>query len=129
MRATNSRHAAGVTISSLVQALDEIAGLLKFNRNKVSCGSVDALDFRARRLRRAVIDVVGPEIPAALIRLAIEEVVIVLAHKEARIIDQVRRWASRSIGDSHSCRRGCYQPGAASRIRQAHRKSFGALNI
>src|SRR5205809_1966682 len=52
-----------------VRALDQIASLLEFNREKVSRRGVDALNVGARRLRRAVGDVVSPEVPAALIEI------------------------------------------------------------
>src|SRR2546423_10741749 len=48
MRTTESRISNRVAISSFVDPLDEISGLLEFNREEVGRGDVDALEFNAR---------------------------------------------------------------------------------
>ncbi len=89
MRAIEGRVGKRIAVSDFVHALDEIAGLLKFNREKVSCRDIDALQINAGLISSAGSYLVGPEVPAALVRLAIEKVVLVLADIVPRIVNRV----------------------------------------
>ena len=53
VRARKCRIARDAPISGLVQALNQIAGLLKFNGEEVGGGDIDALDLYARHCRAA----------------------------------------------------------------------------
>ncbi len=69
--------------------LDEISGLLKFDRDKESRRDVSALVVDARRVRDATSDLAGPERKPAGVRLAIEKIYVMLTHKEGRLVDRI----------------------------------------
>src|SRR5437588_2985591 len=96
-----------------MDSLHQITRLLKFDGQKVSCRSIDALRLDARRLRCAVVYIVGPEIPATRIRIATEKIVVMFLHKEARLIDGIRGWRHRVVvGYGHHRRVGSAEGGA-----------------
>src|SRR2546429_4881075 len=96
-----SRPAGGIAISDFVKALNQIAGLLKFNRKEVSGRDIDPLQINTRLVGSARSNLVGPEVPATLIGLAIEKIVIVLADIVSRIIAHVRRRLAGIVGDGN----------------------------
>src|SRR5437879_11633840 len=78
-----------IAVSRFVYAIDEITGLLEFNREEVSCGDVDTLHFYALMIAATGGDLVRPEFPAALIGIAVEEVQILLTNEELGVVDGV----------------------------------------
>src|SRR5215207_7380348 len=68
----------------LVDAVDEEAGLLELDGEEEGRRRVDALDLAALLVGAARLDVISPEGPARLVRLAVEEVEVVLADEELR---------------------------------------------
>ena len=104
MCAAKSRGTKRVSESCLVRALDQIASLLEFNREKVSRRGVEALDVGARRLRRAVGDVVSPEVPAALIRLAIQKIQVMKSDKESGRVDGIYSISDVVVGNGYGGR-------------------------
>ena len=57
-----------------MNAINEIAGLLKLNREVEGRRDVDALDFNALRVRLAGSDLIRPEAEAIGIRFAIKKI-------------------------------------------------------
>ena len=104
MCAAKSRRTRRVSESCLVRALDQIACLLEFNREKVSRRGVDALNVGARRLRRAVGDVVGPEVPATLIGLAIQKIQVMESDKESGRVDGIQAISHVVVGNGYGSR-------------------------
>ncbi len=82
MRSSEDRRSGRVTVRGLVHAFDPITRLLEFDRQEKSRRSIDPLRIKAR-VRRAVLNVPGPEIPTALIWLAVQKVQILLLDKES----------------------------------------------
>src|SRR5438552_11110080 len=89
MRARESRRAVALPVSNFVELFDQIACLLIFDRQEVSRRGVDTLKISARRLRRTIIDVVGPESQTCWVRLPIQKINVVLADKKVYLIDLV----------------------------------------
>src|SRR5207248_1136339 len=73
-----NRRAGKIAVRSFVNAIDEEASLLKFNREVEGSRDVDALDFNAPRVPAAGRDLARPECETTGIRLAIEKINIVL---------------------------------------------------
>src|SRR5207302_4520115 len=96
------------TVGSLVNALDQITSLLKFDREKESCGDVNSFRLDARLIVAAGSDLIGPEGEARSVRLTIEKIVIVLADKILRVVYHVRRRLGHVIHDGYDggCGRG-----------------------
>ena len=80
---------AGRAKGSSVSFVNQIAGLLEFDRKIESCRSVDALEGCACRIGATTRDLIGPESHPGCIGLAIKKVNIVLAHEERRVVDRV----------------------------------------
>src|SRR5205807_4444411 len=77
MRAAERRRSIRITVSSLVNALDQITSLLKFNGQKEGGRDVDSLRLDARLIVAAGSDLIGPKRQTASVRLSIENIVIV----------------------------------------------------
>src|SRR5437016_4897982 len=90
MRAAGCGSGAGVSVSGFVEAFDQIAGLLEFNRQEERGRGVDALQLTAGCVGSTRFDVVGPETYATRVSLAIQKIEIVLPYKEARNIAGIR---------------------------------------
>src|SRR5207253_9549281 len=89
MRPAKCRSAAGAAVSCLVEALDQITGLLKFDRQKVSRRDIDPLQFNAGCVTAAGNNFVGPELQARSIRLAVEKIQIVLMDEPPRFVYRI----------------------------------------
>ena len=63
--------------------------MLKFNREEVGGADVDSLGLDALGIATAGIDLVSPVSKTGCIRLAIEEVAVVLADEEVSAVDGV----------------------------------------
>jgi hypothetical protein len=72
-----------------VRAVDEVARLLKFNREEEGRRRVDAAHGAARAVGAAALDVRDPEGFAGRVGEAVEEVGVVLADEEVRAVDGV----------------------------------------
>src|SRR6266436_2736919 len=93
MRSADARCAARIAVSGFVDALDQITGLLKFDRKKISRRDVDALGVDALLVSTARSDLVIPKIPSAQIRKSAEEIKVVLTDVEPWIVNDVgRKW-------------------------------------
>ena len=101
--AIQSRCASPVAVSRLVLALDHITRLLEFNRQKVSSRNVNALGLDTSLVLATRGYLIGPEVPAALIRLAIQKIKIVLSDKESGRVDEIR---SRVVVSEEFCAAG-----------------------
>src|SRR5207253_3851353 len=75
----------------LVYAVGEEARLLKLYREEEGRARVYALRVAAARVRAARLDVIVPESHAGSVAVAVEEVVVVLAHEEVRNVYGVSR--------------------------------------
>jgi len=73
----------------LPPSFDQVAGLLKFNREEERGGHVDSLHFRAGSVAATRSNLAGPEIQSGLIRLTIEKIVIVLSHEDRGVVDSI----------------------------------------
>ena len=60
-----------ISVGSFIEAINQIAALLKFNREIESCRDTGALRFDARLIRSARIDLIAPKRQAARVRFAI----------------------------------------------------------
>ena len=80
-----------------MHSVDEEARLLKFDREEEGSARVNALHFTAGRVRAARLDVVRPELEARGVRLAVEEVVVVLSDEEPRVVNGVRRFGDEVV--------------------------------
>src|SRR5262252_5420487 len=81
--------AVGISIGRLVSAFDQVAGLLKFDREEESARGTDPLSVTARRIGAALIDLIVPEGEAGGVGSPVQKVCILLAHKEIGLIDRV----------------------------------------
>src|SRR5436190_2009438 len=108
MRAAERRRSIRITISSLVNALDQITGLLKLDREEEGGRDVDSFRLDARLIGAAGSDLIGPEGEARSVGLTIEKIVIVLADKILRVVNHVRRRLGHVIHDGYDggCGRG-----------------------
>src|SRR5947208_5186426 len=95
-----------------MNALDQIAGLLEFDRQIESGRDINPPQLNASLIAAARGNLIRPEVEAALVRLAIQKIEIVHAHKEAWRIDRI--WASRHVivSDRYGRCRWCIQSGA-----------------
>src|SRR5205085_3500638 len=75
----------------------EKARVLKFDGEEEGRARVYALHFTAGRVRAARLDVVRPELEARGVRLAVEEVVVVLSDEEPRVVNGVRRFGDEVV--------------------------------
>ena len=89
-----NRGAGQVAVSSFVKLVDQVASLLKLDRQKERRGDIYALDLDALRVGLAGSNFVYPKREAARVRLATEKIAIVLGHKELRIVNLVCRQRS-----------------------------------
>src|SRR5438128_7414613 len=103
MGAAKGGTAVGIAVSGFVHSLDQITGLLEFNREKVRCRDVDSLQFNASRIRPAGSYFIRPKRQAAGVSLSVQEVVIVLADIVLWVINRIRRWLSCIINNRY-CR-------------------------
>src|SRR5438477_10001175 len=101
MRAARGRRAVSVGVCRLVEALHQITGLLKFNRQKVRSRNVDAFQLNACLIAAAGCNLIGPESQAARIRLTTEKVDVVNAHENTCLIDRVGSGRGFIIGDGN----------------------------
>src|SRR5437773_7538196 len=74
-----------------MEAINQIAALLKFNGQKERRGIVDALDFNALWISAAYENVAGPEIESVRIGFTIEKIPIVLPDEERCVVDCIWR--------------------------------------
>src|SRR6266511_2580505 len=79
--AVQSLRTLGVAISHFVETFNQVASLLKLDREEEGSRDIDTANVAAL-LREALVDLVLPEIETALIGHAVKEVKIVLAHVE-----------------------------------------------
>src|SRR5262249_46248621 len=101
------RRAGQVAEGGLVESIDEIAALLKFNRQKERGRGVDAQRFGTSGVRAAGRDLVHPEVKTGGVRLAIEKNTVMLDHESVRQIDLVGRDAPGIAENGEpECRRG-----------------------
>src|SRR5438132_6425688 len=112
MRPAECRSATGAAISRLVHALDQIAGLLEFERQKVSSRDINPFRVDTRLVGSAGSDLVGPKRQAACVSLSVQEIVIVLADKVLRVINDVGRRLGWIVGNLHGSDCGRAQTGA-----------------
>src|SRR2546422_3908773 len=106
------RVAGRVSVSSLVHALDQITGLLKFERQKVGSRDINTLRVDALLVCAAGSDLVGPIRQAAGVSLSVQEIVIVLAYKILRVSNDVGRRLGWIVGNLHGSDCRCAQTGA-----------------
>ena len=106
MKAIKTRSAGRVAIGGLVHALDQITGLLEFNRQKISGRDINSLGLNTRLVRSARGYFIRPESQTGRVRIAIEEVVIVLAHEVLRVVYDVRDRLDQVVVDVDGDRRG-----------------------
>ena len=81
--------ALGVAKRGLLRANDEIARLFELYRKEERRRNIDALYLPALRVRAAALDVIRPKDLARLIRLPVEEIVVMLADKSLRNVDWI----------------------------------------
>src|SRR6185295_7747546 len=83
-----------------IKTINQVADVLKFDRQEIGGGYVDSPAFSAGRIRTAGKYLVSPEIKTALVRLAIQEVQVVLADK---IVSGVNHVATRNMVRGEAC--------------------------
>lgn len=93
--------------SSPIGAVDICACLLKLRLEEESIGDRDSTVVEAHGVRAAPGNLVGPVVESLLIRSAVEEINVVLADEEERIVYRVRRRLHRVIvvDSKRRCRR------------------------
>src|ERR1043165_3077715 len=101
-----ARRTLGVAEGGLVRADNEVAGLLELDGEEEGRRDIGARALAARRVRAARLDVVRPEVLPRLIRLTVEEVVVVLADEGRRVVYRVGRPFSPVVHDLERGRRG-----------------------
>src|SRR5205807_8619150 len=84
-----------VAKSRFINALDKIAGLLEFDGQGKGGRDIHAPQRNARLIKTAGSNLISPKVEAALVRLAIQEIQVVRAHKDRRYIYEV--WSIRKI--------------------------------
>src|SRR5262245_48745884 len=89
MCSVESRSPAVIAVSDFIEPLDQIARLLKFDREKERCRDTDALHFNALCVGPAGSNLIGPVIPTSLIGLAVQKIEIVLFYKETWHVDRI----------------------------------------
>ena len=85
-----------------VRQISRAASVLKLTGKEESGRDINASDVDALGVGAAGCDLVSPESKSPCVRFAIQEIVVVLTHKEARVVDQVGRWPFRTVYDRHS---------------------------
>src|SRR5215470_10654543 len=85
------RSADSVAVGNFVEAFDQIASLLKFDRKKERAGCVDSLYVGARRITAALRDGSFPEVEAIRIGISIQKIAILPEHKVAGQVDGIPR--------------------------------------
>ena len=101
-----ARVALQISERRLVRADDQVAGLFELDREKESTGDIGPLLLTASDIGSAGVDDVGPEIFTRLIALAIQEIVIMLAHEYARVVDWIGVAFGRVVQDHERGRAG-----------------------
>src|SRR5207249_4492886 len=86
MRRLKCRTAGGVTVSCLVNSLDQITRLLKFDREEEGAGAVYPMHVDASRVETTVGNVLRPEIEAGTVRHPTKKIQILLARVEWSLI-------------------------------------------
>src|ERR1044072_2942711 len=94
MSAAEGRRSRTAAVSNFVQALDQVAGLLKLDREEESCRHVNAANLTTGLLlggwpRLTFVDLVLPESQTWGVRFAVEEIKIVLTHEEVAVESSV----------------------------------------
>src|SRR5258706_7146398 len=95
------RRATAVAVRRVIEALDQITGLLKLQRRKVSGRDVDAPEFQAGLVPSAGSYLIGPKCQTTRVGLPVEEVVIMLAGEVLRIINHIRCRLHCAVDDRH----------------------------
>src|SRR5207302_2448272 len=115
------RRRGRAAVSNHGYALDQITRFLSFNREKECRQDSDALALEALLIGAAGSNLIRPKGKASLVRLAIEEIKIVLTHKKARCIYGVRPISHIVVRDSYS---GCrwHSEKGAGRIAEGNRE-------
>src|SRR5205807_2648028 len=112
MGAAKGGTAVGIAVSGFVHPLDQITGLLEFEREKVGSRDINTLRVDALLVCAAGSDLVGPKRQAAGVSLPVQEIVIVLAYKVLRVINDVGRRLGWIVGNLDGSDCGCAQTGA-----------------
>src|SRR5262249_1198404 len=116
VRAGKSRGPGRIAVSHLVEALDEIAGFLELYREEESSRGVHTLPLSAGHIRFARGHVLGPELEAVRVRLAIQQVVILLTHEHRFIVNWIAERFHQVVDDLERGRRTWAESGAAARV-------------
>ena len=74
-----------------VRQIGKVARILELIRQEERRRHIDAVDLRASRIGSALGDRIRPEVPSALVRLAVQKVEIMLTDKEPRVVIRIRR--------------------------------------
>ena len=74
-----------------MHAIDDITGSLKLLLNKKSSTEIDAAVMNAKQIGDALSYLIGPIVPSALFRFPVEEVEVVLADEELRVVYRIRQ--------------------------------------
>src|SRR6267154_815133 len=93
----DGRLARPIAKGGLVKTLNQIAGLLKFNRDEERRRNVDPLVVDARLVIAAGGDLVSPEGQPTRVRSPIQKILIMLPHEKVGAIDWV---AGRGVGQA-----------------------------
>jgi hypothetical protein len=78
-------------VARFVEAIDEIARVLKFKLDEEGCGDIYPLAVNARGVRAALLNLPGPVAQPALVRVASQEIFVVLRDEKLRVVNLVRR--------------------------------------
>src|SRR5882724_3995881 len=73
--------------STFVNAVDKIAGFLKLELDKEGCAYIYSLVIQAVVARAARSDLIGPVVQPTLICETTQEIDVMLAHEEIRVVD------------------------------------------
>src|SRR5439155_4740058 len=122
------RQPARIAESCFINALDQIVGLLEFDRQIESGRDVNPPQLNASLIAAARGNLIRPEVEAALIRLAIQKIEIMHAHKETWGIDRI--WAGGHVIVSD--RDGRYRwrsQRSANRIAEISRESLWPFQV
>src|ERR1044072_6821965 len=121
---------AGRVVRHLVHSVDEVASFLKLNRQEKRGRHVDAPNLDALRVGAAGSYLIIPEVEAGRIRLAVEEVEIVLPAEETWDVARGPAAGRIAVGNrkGHS-RRGAKRDSASRRLTQTDRKALAVFRI
>ena len=73
--------ASVIAVGRLVNSFDQVARFLEFDRQKECGRGVDAPDFATANIGAAHIDVVYPKVQTGGVRFAVQEIQVLLTHK------------------------------------------------